>query len=253
VRDIPLWQEPATVTEPRSYVPLTRASFYADARKYLPQTSFAFDTAILQQLRPQALNNVHHRKPGWFLSAGVVVNDYSTGAEIQFGIRSLYLVVSPAVLGTGSYYGAYGIGTSIAIDQKLSLTPAYTFSNKNDKQYYQELSYDNVLFGESNTRARHHQFKLLAQYTLSRNIQVRVGPVLNLYASRTRYTNTIAATRVAVRGQYYDAANRSGYAVAVPAMPVLVSSYQLEADHYTRRWIGWQASISYRLNFSGNR
>jgi hypothetical protein len=180
----------------------------------------------------------------WFVSAGTVVNDYSAGMEIQAGHRYVYVAFSPTWLHDDLYHGGLGIGTSLQLSNVFSLRPIYSYASMK-----QTKTDHNTMFAKSpgyqiNTVTDHHQFKLMLQYDISNNFKLRAGPTFNQSRASTRYEATEVNYRTS--GPQYSPPNtgtgthlvfRSNIGPA-PA-PVTLKKF----------WVGWEASLSYRINF----
>jgi hypothetical protein len=158
-----------TSSDEKSILPSKVEELDQDALKYikrnLPVLSHYFDTTLLRQLRYRELTkiNVHNRHRGFFVSAGLRVNDFSAGLEIQAGLRSIYLIAQPGLLQNKSYHGAYGLGSSMLLDRNFSFTPSYTFSTWSRKETLIVPAQMGVLLEELQTHSTHHQFKVLFQ------------------------------------------------------------------------------------------
>jgi hypothetical protein len=183
---------------------------------------------------------------GWFISVGSVVNEYSAGAEIQAGLRYAYVVFSPTWLRDDQYHGGLGVGTSLQLSNAFSLRPVYTYASLKQTKMQQS----NAVFAKSpdyqmSTATDHHQFKVMVQYDISKNFKFRVGPTFNQSRATTSYQlrETINYYRTNAP-QYYQPDPGSGTHVVfrnTQQTPPSVTSNKF--------WVGWEASLSYRINF----
>jgi hypothetical protein len=220
-------------------------SFSSDYfKKHLQDLQVYFDSAMLTRIPPQYIRkiNLNNNHRGFFISAGFVVNDYSAGTELQAGIRSAYAVFNSGWTKSGQYSSRYGVGSSFLLSRNFSVNPVYTFAAIREKS------------SESPWKlcAKHHQVKLMVQYSLSRHVAVRFGPSFNYLNAVYTFqrpkpifeTIIIAGTdnpkNVYYRGEYGAQPSRAGaYMIFTPP-----GSYQT-----IRSWMGWEASISYKINF----
>ncbi|HMG89923.1 MAG TPA: STN domain-containing protein [Chryseolinea sp.] len=183
------------------------------------------------------------RQKRWFASAGLLINDYGAGVELQSGIPLLHAIVNFSALGDGMYRLGYGFGTAIPLKTGVAANLAYTFASLNDEEidtwhnHYKSTSY-------------HHQIRFMANISLSTHFSVRVGPTFNLLRTSYQYIpepSSSAATiryRQAPTQQYLSPSQ--GYTNSVhysaPATP---------ADYETANsWVGFELGVAYRVNFS---
>lgn len=209
-----------------------------------------FDTALLTRvpmgdLRKINVNNSHR---GWFLSLGMAVNNYSAGPEMQLGVRSLYVTVGRRFLKSGTMT-AYGLGSSFLLSHNFSLNPSYTYGVVRQNEL-NILDQKGIIFG-SRMKIGEHQLKLMLQYAVDEKISLRVGPTfshlvmrrLDYFAQSMEYATMIYPAQA---GQ----TTRFDYVHQVqPAQPAggvrMLALYS--ENTYTR--IGWEASVSLRINF----
>lgn len=232
---------------------LTETSLTSDSdenfRRHLKRIQPYFNTALIKKLPPYEIRkiNTKNNHPGWFVSGGFMVNDYSAGVELQAGIKPVYLIWTPAWLGTGKYYGGYGVGTSIALKANFSFSPAYMYGHRDQKEtYFERGMYGRVTANQVAFTAKHHQFKVMMQYNVSENIQIRMGPVFNYMLSR--YSYPVWDKTIVINGsplEDYGARPTSSTPVTVT---VIRESKQGSYQDF-KSWVGWQAGISYRINF----
>lgn len=208
------------------------------------------DPTFLKKVPIQYLKSTSNKlrvDHGWFVSVGSVVNEYSAGAEIQAGLRYAYVVFSPTWLRDDQYHGGLGLGSSLQLSNVFSLRPVYTYASLRQTKMQQS----NVVFAKSpgyqmNTATDHHQFKLMVQYDISKKFKFRIGPTFNQSRATISYQlrETIDYYRTNTPPQYYQPDPGSGTHVVfrntVQAPPSITSN---------KFWVGWEASLSYRINF----
>jgi hypothetical protein len=194
--------------------------------------------------------NFNNRGKGWFASIGTFVNDYSTGVEIQAGMPYLYGIVQPRWSAERGLYGVYGIGNSFKLMRNLSFNTMYTFSGFRKSQSVYPYSSPLVQAGpelQLTQALRQHSVKFAIQYALTSNVTFRFGPVLNysttltdLYpvASNPIYEGTIV---------YYTPGSQA------PTVIYQNGRFNSQTSRSLNSWIGWEGSVSYRINFSGRR
>jgi len=223
-----------------------------DITPYVTKLKPYFDPAFLKKVPIKYLKSTakkldidHH----WFISAGALVNDYSGGMEIQAGHRFAYVVFSPTWLRDDQYHGGLGIGTSLQLYKVFSLRPVYTYASMKETK----IDHSNSMFANSpgyqiKTSTDHHQFKLMLQYDISKNFKLRAGPTFNQSRTNTSYEATELSYRTSgpqYNPQYIPPNTGTGAHLVIrnnigptPA-PVTLTKF----------WVGWEASLSYRINF----
>jgi hypothetical protein len=216
-----------------------------------------FDTVRLKQLPVKEIRqiNIKNNHRGWFVSGGIRLSQYSGGAEFRAGIRSLYVVFSPGVIKGGRYHGAYGLGTSLLLKNNLSFNPMYTYFVLNQKADFSKAL--NGVNGETLLSqydlaftAKHHQIKLLFQYSFSNNLSIHFGPVFN--SLRTTYhlpqqiiLNEVADPSTKLVGARTDV----GYGTSISSDARFIKRIGQYPPQTMRLWLNWEASLSYKLNF----
>lgn len=229
-------------------------STHSNLRKEFERLRPYFDSTYLKLVPVNYIRRINSRNThsGLFFSAGATLNDYSTGLELQAGIRQIYAVFAPGWLRNGDYHPAYGLGSSFNLTHNFSFNLVYLFGTISGSESYFRISKyshpSQVLIQHS---AQHHQLKLMLQYALTPNFVVKLGPTLNQTSTTFKYHETPIVIIQVVRGDPYShdaqfhtvtySSSTGGYGTA--RTPV----YQ---DYRTRDfWIGWEASISFKLNF----
>lgn len=253
--------------EPVAGKPIAASGEYF--RKNLPALRVYFDTTRLKRLPEYELKkiNLKNRYSGWFVSGGLMINDYSVGAELQAGVRSLYAVYNPAWLRSGKYYGAFGFGTSLLISRNIAFTPVYTYGTVKQNEIFKVNMPRRTIEGEAELRAKLHQVRFTFQYAITRNLNVRVGPTLSYM--KAKYSVEKGDVMV------FRRANASGVPVAFPvlafknpgahttgAYPAVPVQFVTEINRaapaaavveHKKYMLGWEASVSYRINFFKRR
>ena len=203
-----------------------------------------WDTAFVIKNLPLLLSakSTYQYHKRWFASAGLFMNDYSGGLELQAGIPAAYAVISGSFIKAGLFRFGYGVGTSIPIKPAISANLSYTFSA------LKSVEYD----GDHNAyraTAQHHQARLMTNINLSRHFSLRVGPTLNFMNSYYRpeeATYSVAIVRSRDPHQYYMPLPQIGYTeIIFVHAPKTVKEYKT-----TKSWVGFEAGIAYRVNFS---
>lgn len=207
---------------------------------------------VPRNIPPMYINriNLNDRNNGWFASIGTVVNDYSAGIELQGGVRYLYGVVQPRWSFDRGFHGAYGVGNSFSLMRNFSFNTIYMFSGQKQSETiypFSPLAKLGPDFQVTET-TRQHQVKFAVQYTLSRSVSVRLGPVLNYQATTTEMVS------VTTTNGYYEGSFT--YRQAGTQTPDLVyqnGQFVTQSVRYMESWIGWEGAVTYRINFSNRR
>jgi hypothetical protein len=238
-------------------------------RKRLPQLQVYFDTARLKRLPEYELKkiNLKNRHSGWFVSGGVMLNDFAAGLELQAGVRSLYAVYNPAWLRSGKYYGAFGFGTSVLISKNIAFTPVYTYGTVKQNEIFKVNMPRRTIEGEAELIAKLHQVRFTFQYAVTRNFSVRVGPTLGYVKAKYSVDrNNVMVFRRANAGvpvafPVVAFENPEAHTTAYSAVPVPLQ-FVTEINRTTsaaafvehkKYMLGWEAGISYRINFFRKR
>lgn len=209
----------------------------------------SFDSATLSNIPVRYVKKINRRflNRGWFVLAGIAFNDYSSGFEVQGGVKSLYLIFSPTFISMEKLHAAYGIGTSIRLSEKFAVNPSYLYARMNESETF-------TYFGLPSFREKaiidHHQVRLSLQYDHSKNISVRAGPTFNYYKSNYSYQ--------AAEKSYFAAKYTRQYFVYVEGVPLApprqtVIKSMLQPNQVEKLQLGWEIVVAYRINFLKTR
>lgn len=182
-----------------------------------------------------------------FTSVSLTANEYSGGLEIHAGLPALYAVINGGLMRDGYFRNGYGIGTSIPIKPRLTLTPIYTFATvKQQQDFVADEGINLVIKDGLKLVGRHHQAKFLFQIQAFENIRFHVGPSINFLKTSYTYPKDVfyevsSVTQPAYSGGYGSSKIR-----------IIRSFYYTPpSDHSTfKSWIGFEAGISYAVKFS---
>lgn len=199
---------------------------------------------------PQSFN------AGWFMSVGPVFNDFSSGLEIQAGIRSAYAVFTPTWMSGARYHHAFGVGTSVPLAKNLSLTPVYLLGNARSSSVMRWRNMQGITEMKQTENMTHHQIKLMFQYEVNPAVMIKLGPTLN--QSNTKYnsyqtTSTLIQRRsimAPVVGEGVSAGYESGDFIVVDRVESATRSSLLSEQRVRKAWLGWEASLAVKVNFS---
>lgn len=202
-----------------------------------------FDSTTLSNVPVQYVRRInrHFLNRGWFIAAGPVFNDYSSGFELQAGVPHMYAIYAPTWISMEKFHGAYGIGSSVQISEKFSFNPSYLYAHVKESQTYNY--YGTPPFRED-ISIDHHQVKLMLQYNHVKAISLRAGVTLN--GSKSTY-NYQAAEKV-----FFLSSNAGSQGLTeVVGIPKTIDYHSVNAPTHeaTRLWIGWEVSLAYRINF----
>lgn len=194
--------------------------------------------------------NFNTRHIGWFASVGTVVNDYSSGLELQGGVRPLYGIVHPRWSARQGFYGIYGIGNSFTLMRNFSFSTIYMYSGNKQSNTFYPYSLPGAQASpefQLTRTTRHHQVKFALQYAMSRNVTFRLGPVLN-------YKTTVTELLPVAVNPIYEGT----FTYRLPgtqASQVIYQGGQFTSNTFrrTQSWLGWEGAVSYRINFSNRR
>lgn len=199
----------------------------------------------------------NHLNARWFASAGFIVNDYSLdGIEVKGGHRSLFAVVNASHLDNKRYRVGYGAGTSFPLSSTWNLQAIYTVANITKDADFAVIK--NALKFDS----WHHQVKLVAQYALSPRITVHGGITGNLLNTRYKFLGIDVPADIPLVYRSMEPAHRE---VRLSLSEVIQSSSTISAPYTisntysdnnyrnTQTWIGFDAGVSYQLNFFTRR
>jgi hypothetical protein len=194
---------------------------------------------------PLSLNqniNTPRQKP-WFASAGLLLNDYGAGVELQGGIPLIHAIINASALGDGLYRFGYGLGTGIPLKPGVTGNLAYTFASLNREEI-------DSWHNQYESTSHHHQLRFMANIDLSTHFSIRVGPTFNLLRTSHRYIPEPNGQTVAVRyraapsQQYLSPSQGYTYSTQYQAT-VTPTDYET-----THNWVGFELGVAYRVNFS---
>jgi len=193
-------------------------------------------------------------RAGLFFSAGTVLNDYSSGIELQAGIRSAYLVFTPTWMSNGKYHSAIGLGTSIPLGKNLALTPVYLLGQYHSSSTMRWRNTQGITEMKQTEKAIHHQVKLMIQYTVTPAFVVKLGPTINqsnITYSYYQTTSTFIERRSSqIPGAGVPDNGNAGSNITVIDQISSTKVSPLAEQHVRNAWLGWEASIALKLNFS---
>jgi hypothetical protein len=181
---------------------------------------------------------------GLFLSAGPMTNDYSSGVEVQVGIRRAYVVFTPSWMGDGRIRKAFGVGSSIDLKRNFSLAPVYTFGTANASSTIRWQGNQGITSVKLTEKTLHHQFKLMLQYEVAPSFVVRLGPTMN--QSRTIYESYQAQTITQSRSNINSPGNSTAGGVNKASSEYAPSLTSGPRVH--NFWLGWEASFAVKVN-----
>jgi hypothetical protein len=183
------------------------------------------------------------RQKNWFASAGLFINDYGAGVELQGGIQLLHAVVNASALGDGVYRFGYGLGTGINLKPGVTANLAYTFASLNRDEI-------DTWHNQYQTTSHHHHIRFMANISLSTHFSLRFGPTFNILKTSYQYIpepNSSTATiryRQAPTQQYLSPSQ--GYSGSIHYQaPVSPVNYET-----ANSWVGFELGVAYHVNFS---
>lgn len=238
-------------------------TYRALKRTLLHYSDPGLDTAFLRQYLRRPVHNVlkpaRHRH--WQVSVAAFANDYAAGTEVHAGTRTLYAVASTGYLRSGCFRNGIGAGTSLQIKPQLYLNPVYTYGRL---RYTEEYNAFNTL----KVTAHHHQLKFMLTYALNKHIAFQLGPAFNLLKShytfkpeelRAVVVKRATATMGQVPATGPDQSGNGGWGGGHNADGFIYDLYftqsiqpatRYQADYEAlRSWVGFEAGISYSINF----
>ena len=176
--------------------------------------------------------NLENRYKGWYASIGTYVSDNSSGLEFQGGLSYVYGVFNPRWSVDHGFYGAYGVGNTLNIAGRFSINTMYLFSGYTDTKLFHAPPKSGLPDNQITETKRLHQVKVGLRYSFTENLSLRAGPVFN-------YQSNIYKTQGGIEIQQTSlySGNRSTTRI-----------YEA-TDHFAHRWIGWDISLQYRINF----
>jgi hypothetical protein len=239
-------EQPAANQEFSRMVALNDESISRTVFHDLLETTVSPDTALFTHLSlTTPTNTLRKQRTTWLVSAGLFANDYSGGTEIRAGVRPLYAVLNAGLIQGGYLRKGYGVGTTLQLSRKFSVNPIYTFS---DLKVRKEIGMN--LYAIS---TRHHQFKMMMQFAVTRNITVMAGPSFNTMMSEYTYQSTRwqahAGSPGAIKTSPRVHVQNISYTVTFPddpsERPFTAPAYQI-----LKNWVGFECGVTYSLNFS---
>ena len=99
----------------------------------------------------------------------------------------------------------------------------------------------------------HHQIKLTIQYSVTPSFMVKLGPTIN--QSTTDYDTYRTTTFVQRRAVIVSDPNGGGYGNVVVVNQVDASNKAslLSTQRVRDAWLGWEASIAFKINFQNKK
>jgi hypothetical protein len=223
--------------------------------RLLPPLEPSFTTAAvniipLAEARKISANNGH---AGWFLSFGTVLNDFSSGFELQAGARRAYFVFTPSWMSSGRFHGGYGLGTAIDLGNNLSFTPVYSLGTSQHSSTTRWHNSRGINELKEKEKTIHHMMKLMLQYAITPSFVVKLGPTIN-HSNTTKdtyQTTTLIQRRSVVTSGIGDGGEAT--VVVVDQIDASNKSALLSEQHMRNAWLGWEASIAFKVNFKGGK
>jgi hypothetical protein len=204
--------------------------------------SFAIQRYPLQITNPRPRRFI-------FTSFSLIANEYSGGIEIHAGLPALYAVINGGLMRDGYFRNGYGIGTSIKIKPRITLTPIYTFATlKQQQDFVADEAVKLVIKDGLKLVGRHHQAKFLFQIQAFENIRIHLGPSVNFLKTSYTYPKDVLLYEVSSVAQ---PAPSGGY-YGKSKIGIIRSFYYTPPSDYStfKSWIGFEAGISYAVKFS---
>jgi len=198
--------------------------------------------------------SAQQNRAGLFFSVGTVLNDYSSGIELQAGIRSAYVVFTPTWMSNGKYHSAVGLGTSIPVGKNVALAPVYLFGQYHSSSTMRWRNTQGITEMKQTEKVIHHQVKLMIQYTVTPAFVVKLGPTINQSNTTIGYYQTTSSF-IERRSTQMPGAGEPGGNGYVGSNIVVIDqlsttkSSPLAEQHVRNAWLGWEASIAVKLNF----
>jgi hypothetical protein len=182
------------------------------------------------------------RQKNWFASAGLFINDYGAGVELQGGVQLLHAVVNASALGDGVYRFGYGLGTGISLKPGVTANLAYTFASLNREEI-------DTWHNQYQTTGHHHHIRFMANVSLSTHFSIRFGPTFNILRTSYKYVPETSSSTTAIR--YRQAPTQQnlsptqGYSTIHYQAPVATADYET-----ANSWVGFELGVAYHVNFS---
>jgi hypothetical protein len=182
------------------------------------------------------------RQKHWFASAGLFINDYGAGVELQGGIQLLHAVVNASALGDGVYRFGYGLGTGISLKPGVTANLAYTFASLNREEI-------DTWHNQYQTTSHHHLIRFMANVSLSTHFSVRFGPTFNILRTSYEYlpepSSTIAIRYRQAGTQQYLSPTQGYSRTTHYQAPIAPMDYET-----ANSWVGFELGVAYGINFS---
>lgn len=220
----------------------------------------AFDVLLTQSEvstvpLPQS-RGISARRPnqaGWFISAGTVLNDYSSGFELQAGIRSAYVVFVPTWTSNLLYHQGIGLGTSIPILRDLVIAPIYVLGKSQDLLAAGWNEGRDAVGSTKKEKVIHHQLKLMVQYAVAPSVIVKLGPTINQSTTTVDFykvTSTVIERRAVLRPSISGLGEVPPTAGLVTVDRITTTRSSKVGESVDRKsWLGWEASVAVKINF----
>jgi hypothetical protein len=191
--------------------------------------------------------NFNNRHRNVYVAVGSYVNDKSAGIELQAGLPYAYAVFHPMWSATKGFNPSYGVGNSFNLTGNFTFNTIYMYSSYSKTETVYSLAAPREQAGPELRQAeneRQHEIKFLVQYSFSKTLSVRVGPVLNYRSVQTQlsFVSPNMPETMTINHPYGSV----GYQTSK-------FSSTTKTTRYTESWVGWDASVIYRINFYEHR
>ena len=248
----PALEEPAQLIRARNYSEVNQAQQFDLSDRLHRNYLFKLDSAHLRNTLLSIKPSSRPRASRFFASAGLFVNDFSGGVEIQAGIKTLYGVFNTGFADDGFVRLGYGLGSNISLGNKFSVSPIYTFAS-----FKQITSGGLTTISEDGyfIKAQHHQIKLMVQYAFARNFVAKLGPTFNfMNLNFTEQQQQFISSAGRVQGRYQGQTDHQGniFFFDPKVQYTNFTSPNSSYDAY-KSWVGFEAGIYYSINFSKGR
>lgn len=248
----PASEEPAQFIRARHYTESNYTQRFDLSNHLYRNNLFKLDSARLRNTLLTIKPSSRVKASRFFASAGLFVNDFSGGVEIQAGLRRLYGVFNTSFADDGYVRLGYGLGSNIPLGNRFSVSPVYTFAS-----FKQISSGGLTTISEDGyfIKAQHHQIKLMVQYSFARNFVAKLGPTFNFMSLNfTEQQQQFISAAGRVQGRYQAQPNHQGniFFLDPKAQYTNFTSPNSSYDAY-KSWVGFEAGIYYSINFSKGR
>jgi len=210
---------------------------------------------LSQSARREKTRNL--TKPDWFISTGVFLNDYSLGGiELKAGHRHFFGVVNASRTDESDYRVGYGAGTSISLSNRWDLQAIYTVAKITRTEDF------GIFKNAVEFDSWHHQLKLVAQYSPSRRIAIHAGLAFNILNTRYQFFGVNVPADIPLEYREVEPTHREVRLSLSQTLqssgtlrtPYTISNTYSEENYLnTQTWVGFDAGISYRINFFSHR